>query len=277
MGLALAAAVVLVAADVENLERVDPRDTWRNNARFFVGARTGVGFSPGGQGPSPTFGLELGVSNRHGVGFGLHLLSSTNPQALPALGIPKAAYAFGGAADLRIYIQTVEPLTLYPSFSLGFLTGPADNTGTNVVLPLANLGFGARIRLSRVYVAVELGLASFHIPFVSLCFGYESKARYEPSDEEDGLIESAPPPQPRAQQPERPSPTGTEDPPLVPRARTPERHSEATTEVPAAAPRQPALHEHRSPLSATRPRDQALPASTATTDPDAEWTSPQSQ
>jgi hypothetical protein len=176
------------------VEKADPRDTWRNNARFFMGARTGVGFSPGGQGPSPTFGLELGVSNRSGVGFGLHLLGSTNPQAVPALNIPRAGYGFGGAADLRIYIQTVNPLTLYPSISLGFLTGPDAMTGANVVLPLFILGFGARVRFGPVYAAVEIGLASFHIPFVSLCLGYESKPRYEPA-EEDGLI-SEPEPEP---------------------------------------------------------------------------------
>ena len=196
----IAVSTLLSTAEVE--ER-DPRDTWRNNARFFMGGRTGVGFSPGGQGPSPTFGLELGISNRSGVGFGLHLLGSSNPQAVPSLGIPKAGYAFGGAADLRIYIQTVNPLSLYPTISLGFLTGPDALTGNNVVMPMLNLGFGARARFGPVYAAVEIGLASFHIPFISVALGYESKPRYEPPDddelvlrEEADELESAPPPPP---------------------------------------------------------------------------------
>jgi hypothetical protein len=211
---------MLAASEVE---KRDPRDTWKNNAKFFVGARSGVGFSPGGQGPSPTFGLEVGIANRSGIGFGLHVLGSTNPQALPALNIPKAGYVFGGAADLRIYIQTVNPLTLYPSFSLGFLTGPALVGGTNVVLPMFNLGFGARMRFGPVYAALELGLASFHIPFVSIALGYESKPRFEPpdddpviTDEHEEEAEAAPAPAPPPMVKRRPQPPPP--PPAAPEA-----------------------------------------------------------
>lgn len=205
--------VLLMSLSAAEVEQHDPRDTWKNRATFFMGARSGVGFSPGGQGPSPTFGLEVGISNSSGVGFGLHLLGSTNPQGLPALNIPKPAYVFGGAADLRVYIQTVRPLTLYPSISLGFLTGPAQEGGANAVMPLFNLGFGARIRFGPVYAALEIGLASFHIPFFSVCLGYEGKPKYmPPEDDEEEASAPEPEPAPAPKSARRSPPVPTTDP-----------------------------------------------------------------
>lgn len=148
-------------------------DTWAGSARFFSGVRGGVAIPPGGDGLASTLGLELGVSAKQGVGFGLHLIGMQNPPAVVPLGIPKTNYAFGAAADLRFYIQTVEPLTLYPTLSLGFVGGTANTTGRNVVLPLINPGFGARVKFDKVYVAFEFGAASFHIPFVNVCIGWE--------------------------------------------------------------------------------------------------------
>jgi hypothetical protein len=189
----LTSLAVLAAVDPDaETEQAQAHDTWSDNARFFVGARGGAGFVPGGNGPSPTFGVEMGVSNKKGVGFGLHLLGATNTEQIDFLGIPKATMAFGGEVDLRIYIQTVEPLTLYPCFSLGFLTGPAETTGKNVVLPLLNLGFGGRVRFGSVYASLELGLASFHIPYVSISLGFETKRRAEAQEEEHRASEKRP-------------------------------------------------------------------------------------
>ena len=57
--------------------------TWSDTARFFVGARTGVGVPPGGLGVAPTAGLEVGVSAESGIGFGLHFISVWNPPDAP--------------------------------------------------------------------------------------------------------------------------------------------------------------------------------------------------
>jgi hypothetical protein len=176
--------LMAAAPQYPDADQDESHDTWAERARFFAGARGGVGFVPGGKGPSPTFGVELGVSNTRGVGFGLHLLGSTNNSGVDFLGIPPTSMAFGGEADLRIYIQTVEPLTLYPTFSVGFLTGPSSIDGTNAVLPLVNMGFGGRVRFGSVYAALELGLASFHIPYVSVSLGIESKPRAVQQEEE---------------------------------------------------------------------------------------------
>ncbi len=150
-------------------------DSWASGARFFGGLRTSVAIPPGGKGVAPLLGFELGVSARRGIGFGLHLISVANPPGIPSLKIPEAEFAIGAAADIRYYIQTVEPLSLYPTLSVGFLAGPAADGGENAVLPLLNPGFGARVRLDPIYIAFEFGLAGFYIPFVAISFGWEPK------------------------------------------------------------------------------------------------------
>ncbi len=151
---------------------------WADTARFFVGARGGLGVPPSGDGLAPTTGVEVGVSADSGLGLGLHFVTTFNPPDAPTLGIRKAAWAMGAAADLRWYFQTVKPLTLYPTVSVGFLAGPGAD-GRNVVLPMLNPGFGARVRLGNVYTAFEFGLMSFQVPFVALAVGFEPDRKPE--------------------------------------------------------------------------------------------------
>lgn len=175
MMLAMLAAVPAAAQDMRGeaptLINNDP--TWSESARFFAGVRTGVGIPPGGNGVAPTLGFEIGVSAPRGFGFGLHLLGMNNPPAIEALRIEKANWGVGALADLRMYFQTVEPLTLYATLAGGFLAGPGQS-GTNVVLPLINPGFGARVKFTdTMYVSFEFGAAGFFIPFVNLAVGWE--------------------------------------------------------------------------------------------------------
>lgn len=151
---------------------------WADSARFFVGARGGLGVPPSGDGLAPTTGVEVGVAADSGLGLGLHFVTTFNPPDAPTLGIRKAAWAMGAAADLRWYFQTVKPLTLYPTVSVGFLAGPGAD-GRNVVLPMLNPGFGARVRLGNVYTAFEFGLMSFQVPFVALAIGFEPDRKPE--------------------------------------------------------------------------------------------------
>jgi hypothetical protein len=174
MMLAMFAAVPAAAQDMRDAPSLVNNDpTWAETARFFADARTGVGIPPGGNGVAPTLGFEIGVSAPSGFGFGLHLLGMNNPPAITALGIPKANWGVGALADLRMYFQTVEPLTLYATLAGGFLAGPGQD-GSNVVLPLVNPGFGARVKFTdQMYVAFEFGAAGFFIPFVNLSVGWE--------------------------------------------------------------------------------------------------------
>jgi hypothetical protein len=151
-----------------------------------------------------TAGLEIGVSADRGVGFGLHLIGMNNPPVVANLGIPETEWAFGAAADVRAYFQTVEPLSLYPTFSLGFLAG-VDETGHNIVMPMLNPGFGARLKFDNVYVAFEIGAASFYIPFVALSVGFEPERKSHRNDR-PAFSQSGPPERQTAVRNARPVP-----------------------------------------------------------------------
>ncbi len=147
-------------------------DDWARHASFFVGGVGGMAFAPGAIGPAGTLGVELGVAAKSGIGFGLSMLGLVNPPAVPSLSLPKAAYGFGAMADVRWYIQTIEPLALYPALSLGFAAGPAEDTGVNAVLPLVNAGFGARMTFGQIYFALGLGVTGVLIPFLNISMGW---------------------------------------------------------------------------------------------------------
>jgi len=159
--------------------------SWEESARFFVGARGGVAVPAGGDGIAPTGGLELGVAADSGLGIGLHLITMSNPPAAPSLGIGKAAWGLGAMADFRWYFQTVRPLTLYPTFAVGFAAGPGQLDNKNVVLPMVNPGFGARVRLGQLYFAFEFGAANFSIPFINIGIGWEPPRMPDPAEQED--------------------------------------------------------------------------------------------
>jgi hypothetical protein len=162
------------SAPVPGLREVQPvTDEWARGARFFGGLRSGIGFAPGGLGPAGTLGLELGVTAFRGLGFGLHVFGIGNPPEVPLLDIPRAEYGMGAAVDVRWYLQTIRPLKLYPTMSVGFMAGPSIDTGANVVLPTVTPGFGARVNIGEVYVSLEMGAATFYIPFVNLAVGWE--------------------------------------------------------------------------------------------------------
>ena len=172
--LAMLVVVPAAAQEVRDVPMVANNEPgWGETARFFGGVRAGVGIPPGGRGVAPSLGFEIGVSAPHGFGFGLHLLGMSNPPSITQLGIEKAAWGLGAMADLRLYFQTVEPLTLYATLSGGFLAGPGES-GTNVVLPLVNPGFGARVKFNdAMYVAFEFCAAGFFRPFVTMSVGWE--------------------------------------------------------------------------------------------------------
>lgn len=152
-------------------------NTWSNRANFYVGARGGVAIPAGALGVAPNAGIELGVANSFGFGVGLHAMWMNRPPGAPFLNIPPCDYGFGAMADVRFYFETLEPLTLYPGLSLGFVAGPSSLDGKNAVLPLINPSFGARVKFANFYAAFEFGLAGFTIPFVNLALGFETDRR----------------------------------------------------------------------------------------------------
>jgi hypothetical protein len=175
---AMAAHAEARSVHAKLLEKYGEADTWTNRANFYVGARGGIAVPAGATSLAPSAGLELGVAPDFGLGFGLHVIWMNHPPGAPVFGVPAGQYGFGAMADIRFNFPTIEPLTLYPSLSLGFLAGPA-NDGKNTVLPLVNPGFGAKVKLGNFYGSFEFGFAGFTIPFVTIGFGYEGDRRKE--------------------------------------------------------------------------------------------------
>ena len=158
------------------LEKYEEPDNWKNRSNFYVGLRGGIAIPSGANNLAPSVGLELGVAPDFGFGFGLHVIWMNHPPGAPVFGIPEGQYGFGAMADVRFYFPTIEPLTLYPSLSVGFLAGPALD-GKNMVLPLFNPGIGAKVKFGDFYGSFEFGFAGLSIPFVTVGFGYEGDRR----------------------------------------------------------------------------------------------------
>ncbi len=167
------------AADPGLIDRYQEPDSWNNRANFYVGARAGVAIPSGAKGVAESGGLEIGVANDFGFGFGLHALWMNQPPGAPLFNVPPSRWGLGAMADLRFYFPTVEPLTLYPTLSAGFVAGPSALDGTNAVLPLIDPGIGARVKFGSVYVAFEFGFAGFSVPYVNLCFGFQGDRKQE--------------------------------------------------------------------------------------------------
>jgi hypothetical protein len=165
-------------------------DTWANRASFFIGARGGVAVPPGAVGLAPNAGIEIGVAVPTGFGFGVRALWMNNPPGLPLFSLKPAEYGFGALADFRYYIETVDPLIIYPTLSLGFLAGPERISQQNAVLPLINPGVGVKVKFGNLYGAFEFGVSGFTIPFVVFAIGYDGDSKLTKQAEQLRLAEN---------------------------------------------------------------------------------------
>ena len=155
------------------------RDTWVNRASFFVGLRGGLAVPPGASSLAPNVSIEMGIAPTHGFGIGMRAMWMSQPPGVPFLGINAGNYGFGAMADFRYYVETIEPLTIYPTVAIGFLAGPDALTGRNLVLPLFNPGIGAKLRFSNFYVGFEFGVSGFTIPFMAVTIGFQNDSKLD--------------------------------------------------------------------------------------------------
>lgn len=196
-------------------------DTWANRASFYVGVRSGLAVPPGATSLAPNLSLEMGVAPSRGFGIGMRAMWMNQPPGVPFLGLNPGAYGFGAMADLRVYFETIEPLTIYPTLAIGFLAGPDAVTGRNLVLPVFNPGLGAKLRFGSFYAGFEFGLSGFTIPFMALTLGFQGDSKAEKQRarlaesgllvEEEGAVLVAPP-RPPAPQPQRAKDPANADP-----------------------------------------------------------------
>jgi hypothetical protein len=175
------ALVALVSAATPGVQKEGPllRDTWVNRASFFVGMRGGIAIPPGASSLAPNVSIELGIAPSYGFGIGMRAMWMSQPPGVPFLGLNAGTYGFGAMADLRYYIETIEPLTIYPTVAIGFLAGPDVTTGRNLVLPLFNPGIGAKLKFSNFYVGFEFGVSGFTIPFMAITIGVQNDSKLD--------------------------------------------------------------------------------------------------
>lgn len=194
---ALVLAAVLAAAPTPTTTVQQSRpvtllpDTWVNRASFFVGMRGGLAIPPGASSLAPNISLEMGVAPTRGFGIGLRAMWMSQPPGVPFLGLNAGTYGFGAMADMRFYIETIEPLTIYPTIAIGFLAGPDVITGRNLVLPLFNPGVGAKLKFGNFYVGFEFGVSGFTIPFMAMTLGFQGDSKLDKQRarlEQAGLI-----------------------------------------------------------------------------------------
>lgn len=165
-------------------------NTWTNRASFFVGARGGIAVPPGAIGLAPNAGIELGVAVPNGFGFGVRAIWMNNPPGLPAFSLKPAEYGFGALADFRYYFETIDPLIIYPTLSLGFLAGPEVGTQKNAVMPLINPAIGVKVKFSNIYAAFEFGVSGFTVPFVVFAIGFDGDSKLTKEQERLQLAEN---------------------------------------------------------------------------------------
>lgn len=168
-------------------------NVWSNHASMFVGVRGGIAVPPGAIGLAPNIAIELGVAVPNGFGFGIRAMWMNNPPGVPFLGLSPAAYGFGALADFRYYIETIEPLTIYPTISVGFLAGPERISQMNSVMPLFNPGLGVKMKFGNVYGAFEFGLSGFTIPFVVFIVGFDGDSKITKEAERVRIAEETAP------------------------------------------------------------------------------------
>jgi len=148
---------------------------YSEDPRLFVGLKSAAIVPPGGTGPGVLSGFEIGIAAKQGFGFGVNIFGGVNNPAAPTLGLPRSGFAFGGTADIRYFLQTVGPLSVYPILSVGFLTAQTSSI-KNTVIPLVNPGVGARVQiLDELYTSLEVGASNFHIPYMAVSLGWSPK------------------------------------------------------------------------------------------------------
>lgn len=138
---------------------------------YYLGGRAGVAVPIGTSGLAFPISLEAGVQFPSDLSLGVRFTFENAPPAL--FGRESPPWALGPIVDVRYLIPTNPNLSFYLDVGGGFLFGVNEQSGYNVVLPIATAGLGARITPGNmpIYVAPELGLTNFVIPYMGLAMG----------------------------------------------------------------------------------------------------------
>ncbi len=143
---------------------------------IYVSTRGSVAVPAGGLGQVPTGGIGLGVELDNGHTFGMRAIYINNPPPNPISNNRDITQAWGPVLDYQFHIDNTRNMNFYPTLSLGFVYS-AEEGKENVILPIFEAGFGARITREtasgdRLFISPELGVVPGALaPYTSLTVG----------------------------------------------------------------------------------------------------------
>jgi len=145
----------------------------------YVGVRTGLAIPTNANGDVLAVGPTLGVVLNEQNTVGLRVIWMDNPPDNPlATYTPPVPWAWGPVVDWQYHMLPDHSINFYFNGSAGFVYGiPSDVEEDNVILPILEGGFGARISKivpsgRRIFMSPELGMVPGAIaPYVAMTFG----------------------------------------------------------------------------------------------------------
>ena len=143
---------------------------------IYVSARGSLAVPARGLGQIPAGGLGVGVELNNGHTFGMRAIYMDSPPPNPISNSREVEWAWGPVLDYQFHLDNDRRLNFYPSLSLGFVYSAADGE-TNVILPIFEAGFGARLiretsKGDRLFIEPELGVVPGALaPYTSLTVG----------------------------------------------------------------------------------------------------------
>jgi len=134
-----------------------------------------------------TIGPAMGIFMDKNNAMGMRIIYMDSPPENPlAEYTPKVSMAWGPVVDWQYLFQPNSGFSFYTQASVGFVYGEPDNANeNNVVLPIIEGGFGARLsrrtsKGGRFFFSPELGFVPGAVaPYMSASFGYIAPARTE--------------------------------------------------------------------------------------------------
>lgn len=147
---------------------------------YYVGGRGGVSIPINSKGLAFPVSVEAGTQFPTNLSLGMRLTFQSDPPEV--LGRESPPWALGPVVDVRYFYPTSPNIDIYGDVGFGFLFGVSERDGSNMVMPVATTGVGARLTpgSAPIYVAPEVGVTNFIIPYMGVAVGYVKKAPPKP-------------------------------------------------------------------------------------------------
>jgi len=127
----------------------------------YVMTRASAAATAGGDRIAAVGSVGMGAEWDNGNSLGMRFMYAPSPP--DALWLEPGPYAAGPAVDWKYYVGVSDNFDMYPAMSVGILYAPEQGTGRTLLLPVAEAGFGMRLKTdnaegSNVWVAPQFDL-----------------------------------------------------------------------------------------------------------------------